>query len=128
MLKTLFGVALVAAFWNHYNEPLDTSSPETFANALVKTAPAVKAKAEADFEANALPKIKEAVKDFDQDFRTDIARASANFNRAEQAKTVEIVEAKPTYYLSSNPNTTFKYCYHLEGGMSACYGEPRVDM
>lgn len=129
MFKTLFGVALVAAFWSHYNEKVDTSNPEAFANTLIATAPAVKAKAQADFEANALPKIEQAVKDFDRDFTADIARANANFQRAEQAGKPAVAEVKKTaYFLSSNPNTTFKYCYHIGNNMTACYGEPLVDM
>ncbi|MDD4911924.1 MAG: hypothetical protein PHP57_06470 [Sideroxydans sp.] len=129
MLKGLFGIALVAAFWNHYGQPLDTSNPEAFATTLVSTAPAVKASAQADFEAKALPKIKQAVKDFDRGFTADIARANANFQRAEQAGKPAVAEVvKPAYFLSSNPNTTFKYCYHFGNNMTACYGEPLVDM
>lgn len=129
MFKLLASTALVAMFWSHYNETVDTSSPEAFATTLVATAPAVKAKATADFEANAVPKIGQTLKELDQGFKADIARANANFQRAEQAGKPAVAEVvKPAYFLSSNPNTTFKYCYHFGNNMTACYGEPLVDM
>jgi hypothetical protein len=133
MIKLLASAGLVAAFWSHYGQPVDVSTPEAFTKTVISGAPAVKKAATLDFEANALPKIKEAVADFDKNFSADIARINKNANAGlpqQPQKHVDIVaevRVKPVYFINENQATSFKYCYKANG-LIQCFGEPQDEL